>query len=215
MFSLRACALAAALGLVGACGSHPASPSALSIVAVSAEGSAWASTPQTFTVTGTGFDSTMTLSLTGPAAPSTPHTLTYAAKNLTSTSFQVSAFLSGSGTFTITVTPAGSVAVSHSFSVAERPLACATPIKLEPQFDPTFPSGPEVIAMLVDRTTVSDTITRLTAQYKFTPKTVYSSLGGFLTRAPDALVDALRCDPAIKSMSYNTAGCFIPEGCGG
>jgi hypothetical protein len=207
----RACVFAAALALAGGCGSHPAGPSTLSIASVSAEGASWATTAQAVTVTGTGFDAAMAISVTGPV--SAPHTLTYSALNLKPGSFQVSAFLPSDGTFNITLTPATGAAVTRPFTIVERPLACGTPLKLEPKFDPTYGFLPVISASLVDQTTATATLARLTSQYKFTPQSVSSSTGRFTASAPDTLVDALRCDPAIKTLSYNNVGCFIPEGC--
>jgi hypothetical protein len=209
----RACVFAAALALAGGCGSHPAGPSTLSIASVSAEGASWATTAQAVTVTGTGFDAAMAISVTGPLNTSAPHTLTYSALNLKPSSFQVSAFLPSDGTFNITLTPATGAAVTRSFTIVERSLACGTPLKLDPKFDPTYGFLPVISASLVDQTTATATLARLTSQYKFTPQSVSSSTGRFTASAADTLVDALRCDPAIKTLSYNNVGCFIPEGC--
>lgn len=172
---------------------------------MSAEGSPWASTAQTVTVTGTGFESAMAVSVTGPVGSQTQRTFAYPALSLQATSFALSAVLSGKGTFTITVAPSGGAAVvSRSFSVAERHLACANPIELQPQLDPAFFGGASVIAMLVDRTDTSATVARLASQYRFSPSSIWPSLGGFAAPAPDALVDALRCDSAIKTIGYDS-----------
>ena len=180
--------LVAAMGvLLAGCGTSPTVPQT-SVVINSVSALTTSAIAQTMTVTGSGFQSGLTLSIVqrddgvstvnlGPIS------------NVTSTSFQASLAIT-SGAFTFQVTnPLGPA--SAVFPVVVQ-LACASPAPLTGFYDPTAPG---YIVQYVSGTNPDTTAAMLGAKYGFSPKSIYHVLSGFSALLTPVTVDGLRCGP--------------------
>jgi len=103
----------------------------------------------------------------------------------------------------------GRTSDTWSFTVSAAPVAvqpvsgrCASPAPLQGYFDSRAPG---YIVVLNAGTDVDGALASLQARYGFTPVHVYrSALLGFSARLTPDTVEAIRCEPVVKYVEYNS-----------